>query len=530
MGSVCDCCVAAYCSCLAPSPAAAQLRKLELLLAQQQGGLLEVDFQKSWEVWNGGDCEVHGRCSFCNRLLSQSGKNERSVKRKFAKIYPEEVFSSVAWEEDAVISNEQFRRLMGALEAEREIVSALSVELEEERNAAAVAATETLAMITRLQEEKAAVQMEASQYKRMVEERTQYDQGAIGMLNEILAKQEEERMALSKEVEMYRSSLAGGKKRPCFSSVESGDGASMAATPQAGGQQRGKNLIESFERVESPPRVHSPSRGVGSSSMDVDEEGNGSSGIHDLREVSSTGTTSGGRSEHEFMEKYGPRWKSHDSPLKNSRSYGSASSSSGLYSSSVSRDDEDNAVDHIVRAFARPHGKLSEELRELSARLRALEAERDYHAFGGPRRGGGGNGEMEILEEISQQLRHIQALDRKSDDIKELSEASFVFSFKGFFSFNGLRQSLNSNINRLACMFLKPAELSYGDHHVGLSHLLESSPRKTPRAVPCLTRGIKVETPPLFSNSSYAVLHRQNLEWPMDARGRSETAFSGWDY
>ena len=46
----------------------------------------------------------------------------------------------------------------------------LYAELEEERSAAAIAANQMMAMINRLQEEKAAIQMEALQYQRMMEE------------------------------------------------------------------------------------------------------------------------------------------------------------------------------------------------------------------------------------------------------------------------------------------------------------------------------------------------------------------------
>ncbi|GMH21673.1 hypothetical protein Nepgr_023515 [Nepenthes gracilis] len=49
-------------------------------------------------------------------------------------------------------------------------------ELEEERNAAAIAANQTMAMIKWLREEKATMQMEALHYQRMMEEQAKYDQ------------------------------------------------------------------------------------------------------------------------------------------------------------------------------------------------------------------------------------------------------------------------------------------------------------------------------------------------------------------
>lgn len=53
---------------------------------------------------------------------------------------------------------------------DRKSLIAMYMELDEERSASAVAANNAMAMITRLQAEKAAVQMEALQYQRMMEE------------------------------------------------------------------------------------------------------------------------------------------------------------------------------------------------------------------------------------------------------------------------------------------------------------------------------------------------------------------------
>ncbi|ONK75168.1 uncharacterized protein A4U43_C03F14060 [Asparagus officinalis] len=76
-------------------------------------------------------------------------------------------------------------QLKAALRAERKALSALYMELEEERSASAIAANQTMAMITRLQEEKAAMQMEALQYQRMMEEQSEYDQEALQLLKSI---------------------------------------------------------------------------------------------------------------------------------------------------------------------------------------------------------------------------------------------------------------------------------------------------------------------------------------------------------
>lgn len=95
-------------------------------------------------------------------------------------------------------------RLKSALRNERKTLQALYSELEEERSASAVAANQTMAMINRLQEEKAQMQMEALQYQRMMEEQSEYDQEALQLLNELMVKREKEKQELEKEMEIYR--------------------------------------------------------------------------------------------------------------------------------------------------------------------------------------------------------------------------------------------------------------------------------------------------------------------------------------
>ncbi|XP_073140785.1 myosin-binding protein 2-like [Henckelia pumila] len=105
---------------------------------------------------------------------------------------------------DGVITIE---RLKSALRAERKNLQALYAELEEERSASAVAANQTMAMINRLQEEKAAMQMEALQYQRMMDEQSDYDQEALELLNELMVKREKEKLELEKELEMCKKKV-----------------------------------------------------------------------------------------------------------------------------------------------------------------------------------------------------------------------------------------------------------------------------------------------------------------------------------
>ncbi|KAJ0038917.1 hypothetical protein Pint_22343 [Pistacia integerrima] len=98
-------------------------------------------------------------------------------------------------------------KLKSALRAERKALNGLYAELEEERSASAVAASQTMAMINRLQEEKAAMQMEALQYQRMMEEQSEYDQEALQLLNELMVKREREKAEIEKELELYRKKV-----------------------------------------------------------------------------------------------------------------------------------------------------------------------------------------------------------------------------------------------------------------------------------------------------------------------------------
>lgn len=104
--------------------------------------------------------------------------------------------------------------LKEALRAEKASLRCLQAELDEERNAASSAANEAMAMIARLQEEKAAVLMEARQFKRMAEERELHNQEAISLLKEMLLNREEEALALENEL---------ATSRQMFLAIEAGE-------------------------------------------------------------------------------------------------------------------------------------------------------------------------------------------------------------------------------------------------------------------------------------------------------------------
>ncbi|XP_058005862.1 uncharacterized protein LOC110663222 isoform X2 [Hevea brasiliensis] len=90
-----------------------------------------------------------------------------------------------------------------ALEEEKATHAALFQELEKERAAAATAVDEVMAMILRLQEDKASIEMEARQYQRVIEEKCAYDEEKMNILKEILVRREREIHFLEKEIEAY---------------------------------------------------------------------------------------------------------------------------------------------------------------------------------------------------------------------------------------------------------------------------------------------------------------------------------------
>lgn len=134
------------------------------------------------------------------------------------------------------------RLLAQALEEEHAARAALYLELEKERSAAASAADEAMAMIQRLQEEKASIEMEARQYQRMIEEKSAYDAEEMNILKEIIVRREREKHFLEKEVEAYREMSFIGKE------TSSGDCVDMLNSKQPG-------FDTSFDQNEDPAMI-----------------------------------------------------------------------------------------------------------------------------------------------------------------------------------------------------------------------------------------------------------------------------------
>ncbi|KAL1162936.1 hypothetical protein V6Z11_A07G234600 [Gossypium hirsutum] len=119
-----------------------------------------------------------------------------------------------------------------ALEEEKAKRAAIYLELEKERAAAASAADEAMAMILRLQEDKAAIEMEARQYQRMIEEKFAYDEEEMSILKEMLVRREKENHLLEKELEAYRQmNNRGDEQEECDFSYMSSKGGQLPSIP-----------------------------------------------------------------------------------------------------------------------------------------------------------------------------------------------------------------------------------------------------------------------------------------------------------
>ncbi|KAL5211107.1 hypothetical protein ABZP36_006730 [Zizania latifolia] len=135
-------------------------------------------------------------------------------------------------------------------------MSILYKELEAERSASAVAASEAMAMINRLQEEKASMHMEALQYLRMMEEQADHDQEAIERLNDLLTEREKEMLDLEAEFEHYRSRLHEPFDAGEFDSTNAHmafgvlDGCDFMRDTMLDFEEEKANILESLCRLE----------------------------------------------------------------------------------------------------------------------------------------------------------------------------------------------------------------------------------------------------------------------------------------
>ncbi|XP_024007706.1 myosin-binding protein 2 [Eutrema salsugineum] len=149
------------------------------------------------------------------------------------------VFSNSSAELSFVRNAEEnsVKDLEESLKEERAARAAICVELDKERSAAASAADEAMAMIHRLQDEKAAIEMEAMQFQRVVEEKSTFDAEEMVILKDILIRREREKHFLEKEVEAYRQLLFETDELECSLTREQNLPESTEKKVKPGGKQ-----------------------------------------------------------------------------------------------------------------------------------------------------------------------------------------------------------------------------------------------------------------------------------------------------
>ncbi|KAG2324997.1 hypothetical protein Bca4012_039487 [Brassica carinata] len=162
----------------------------------------------SRDVVKGGDFG----CDYSLGAACSSDPWTRTVKRKLIKEEGNMLLLSSRGSSDSssnaksLVENE-CAAILEDLSFQRQTVKDLHLELEEERNAAASAANETMSMILRLQREKAEIQMEARQFKAFAEEKMTHDGEKLKVLEELLYEKEQAIEVLSYEVEAYKDRL-----------------------------------------------------------------------------------------------------------------------------------------------------------------------------------------------------------------------------------------------------------------------------------------------------------------------------------
>ncbi|KAL3621012.1 hypothetical protein CASFOL_035924 [Castilleja foliolosa] len=102
---------------------------------------------------------------------------------------------------------EDVLELRSLLKNERHKTNVALAELAKERDASFSAAEETMAMISRLQNEKSSIELESNQFKRLAEEKQIHDQEVIQSLRWLVWKHESERISLVDQLNLCKRKL-----------------------------------------------------------------------------------------------------------------------------------------------------------------------------------------------------------------------------------------------------------------------------------------------------------------------------------
>lgn len=357
-------------------------------------------------------------------------------------------------------------RLEAALKSEQKALSALYAELEEERSASAIAANQTMAMITRLQEEKAAMQMEALQYQRMMEEQAEYDQEALQLLNELMVKREKEKQELEKELEIFRKrvldyetkekmrmmrrikdgSLRSRNSSASCSNVDDSDELSIDLNREAKDEDSSQNTSPdnaalNLEEVALDCVKHMSSLDESLAEYEEErlsildqlkaleeklitlgddegflEDGNSSMcGVKEFEDHDFTSPEENGISNEFLKDKHYPEGKTMNSMAKRLLPLLDATSNENEEGLSFEEKSESEYVEmqnSLVSIFEMDSKKLAieDEVDHVYERLQALEADREFlkHCMSSIKKGDKG---VDLLQEILQHLRDLKAVE-----------------------------------------------------------------------------------------------------------------------
>jgi len=99
------------------------------------------------------------------------------------------------------------KTLRNLIKIERRKANAAFAELDKERIAASSSAEEAMAMILRLQSEKSSAEIQANQFRRVAEQKLEYDDEVIESLEWTITRHESHRSVLEEQLRVYREEL-----------------------------------------------------------------------------------------------------------------------------------------------------------------------------------------------------------------------------------------------------------------------------------------------------------------------------------
>ncbi|XP_066308964.1 myosin-binding protein 3-like isoform X1 [Miscanthus floridulus] len=345
-------------------------------------------------------------------------------------------------------------QLKSALASTRKSLKTLYSELENERSAAAIAADETMAMINRLQEQKAAMQMEAIQYQRLMEEQSEYDQEALQRLNELVVKREKEKQDLERELELYRHKVhlyevkvrkmsrhkaddQNGSSSTSSSAEDSddlsqsfyeGDGSSHGLNGSNGSiptdvvlQETARHLVTldgslaDFE--EERLSILEQLKVLEDKLFDLDDEESDS--MKHLTEENYLNGASNGFSDDDSCFKLHDKRKS---VTYRGKKLLPLFDDATVEAGNIPQGDEAHHSTEVTLDLAREQHKLAiaNEIDQVNERLHALEADREYikQCVRTLKKGGKG---FDLLQEILQHLRDLRRIEQRGRNSGELS-------------------------------------------------------------------------------------------------------------